>query len=91
VLSGLVVVVRRASDEEREAARGRSREKENAFRRRGDAEAMSSPPLVRKRLPKAAVPGMTAPNWLKRTTATIAQAAIPYPRSKSDTSWSLNS
>ncbi|KZP20827.1 hypothetical protein FIBSPDRAFT_861269 [Athelia psychrophila] len=88
VLSGMVVVVRRTADEDRDAGRGRSKEKENANRRRKEAESMSSPPLVRKRLPRNAVPVKT--NWLQRTTS-IAQAAIPYPRSNSDSAWSLHS
>ncbi|KAF7970749.1 hypothetical protein HWV62_1526 [Athelia sp. TMB] len=85
ILSGMVVVVRRTSDEERAAARGRSREKQRLEQRSQDADSMSSPPLVRRRLPKATVPAKTSPTWLHR-----AQAAMPYSRSKSDSTWLLH-
>lgn len=61
----IVVVVRRQEGEDVKS-RGRSSERGNEGRKL--SETMSSPPLVRMRLPRADVPTRTS-NWIQRTTA----------------------
>jgi len=61
LLSGMVVVLRR----EDSTARGRSMDRSKEERKLADS--MSSPPLVRTRVPQAAVSTRTS-NWIQRTT-----------------------
>jgi len=64
LLSGMVVMARKRGDGGF-IVRGRSRERGHDARE--TTASMSSPPLVRKRLPKTAVPARTA-SWFQRAT-----------------------
>jgi len=72
LFSGMVVVVRR-QEEQDSALRGRSAERVKEERKMSDS--MSSPPLVRTRLPKAAIPARTS-NWIQRTTVVAPPRSI---------------
>jgi len=75
LLSGMVVIVR---EEGNFIMRGRSKERGHGTREAGGS--MSSPPLVRKRLPKTAVPARTT-SWFQRTTC------LAPPRYNTTASW----
>lgn len=72
-LSGVVLVVRRTKDVEG-ALRGRNLAKRGIIMRSISA-SMSSPPLVRNRLPENSTPSR-ASNWLQRTTSFTSNARV---------------